>query len=65
MTSSILCSLELIAHRQPATKIAHWDSLWQHNTVPKGDQWLKQILTKKGHIFFYRLLAFAYILGLL
>ena len=27
MTSSILYSLELIAHRQPATKIAHWDSL--------------------------------------
>ena len=28
MTSSFLCSFELIAHRQPATKIAHWDFLW-------------------------------------
>ena len=27
MISSFLCSLELFSHRQPATKIAHWDSL--------------------------------------
>ena len=33
MTSSILCALELIAHRQPATKIAHWDSLCMSELV--------------------------------
>ena len=27
MTSSFLCSFELMAHRQPPTKIAHWDLL--------------------------------------
>ena len=44
MTSSFLCSLELMAHRQPATKIAHWDSLCFANPPPYI------VLTSEGKI---------------
>ena len=38
MTSSFLCSLKLIAHRQPTTQIAHWNLLWgdKESIYPKS-----------------------------